>query len=295
MKTQKLLILLFSLFSTIFINVAQAQLFGSLKDLKDRIKNSIEIAKQQSTVNEQMVNNSLFDLNGSISQEINWVLLEISKDNFQEQIVIPVTNGLYETRIPLQGGAGVYKIELYSSIERHSSDYRRFKKISVENTDTRDMSFLLPTLKVQVDDERIKNLAARLTKNSQNEKEAFLEIYKYVTTKIKYDHIYANNANRIYKDYNAVYTLLNSEAICEGYANLLAALSRAYGIRTKVIFGQGVKNNGYISHAWNEVLINDNWEMVDATWDSVNKNRNYLFMTPVRFAQDHIKQTETKY
>ena len=295
MKTQKSFLIIFSFFIALFFNVAQAQFFGNFNDLKDKIKDSIKTARDSSANNKEIVTNSLLNLNGKISQEINWVLLDIRKDNFKEQIIIPVNNGLYDTRISLQDGAGVYKIELYSSIEKQSSNYKIFKKISVENTDTRDMSFLLPTLKVQMDDERVKNLVLNLTKKSLNDEQAFRAIYKHVITKIKYDHTAANNGTYIYKDYNAVNTLLSSIAVCEGYANLIAAMSRAYGIRTKVIFGQGVLNSRYISHAWNEVYIHGKWKVVDATWDSVYKTQSYLFMSPERFAQDHIKEIETKY
>ena len=295
MKNQKILILLLSLFTIFLSNSANAQFYGNLNGLNDKLKNAIEKIKKPPTSNNETVDNSLLEVSGSVSQETKWVMINIRKDNYSDQQIIPVTNGLYETQISLQDGAGLYNIELYSSQVRHSNNYLNFGKMTVENTDLRDMSFLLPTSKAQSDDERIIKLVESLTKHSKNDKEAFIAIYKYVTSKIQYDHSAANDGSYANKDYNAVNTLLSSLAVCEGYANLVAAMSRAYGIRAKVIFGQGVINFGYIAPAWNEVFINNKWELVDATWDYAYKKNIYLFMSPEVFARDHLKNTEMKY
>lgn len=299
MKIQKSKTLLLSLLLAMSLNVAHAQ---GLNDVFNGIKNKISDAgkaakdKAAAVSDDKVVSNSLLELAGTVDPDVKWLMVVIKKNDFKEQLSFAVNNGIYQTRVSLQDGAGVYDIELYSNknFDRYTS-YMRFKKFTVENTDSRDMSFLLPTFKAQVDDPRIKNLVASLTKDAQNDEEAFLAIYKYITSTIKYDHASLNDGSYVKKDYNAINTLLNSTAVCEGYSNLLAAMSRAYGIRTKVIFGQAKVPSGYGAHAWNEVLINDEWKVVDSTWDAGRKNQPYLFMDPEIFARDHIKETEMNY
>ena len=222
-------------------------------------------------------------------------MISITKNDFVEQLVLPIENGSYDTRLSLQNGAGVYDITLYtnSNIER-SANYTYVKKFSVENTDLIDRSFLLPTPKVQSEDEVIKVLVKGLTENAENEEEAFLAIYDYVTATIKYDYE-ALNDRSLRMDYNAVNTLTYSKALCEGYANLIAAMARAYGIRTKVITGMAKTSSGGGSHAWNEVFINGEWKLVDATWDAILSARTYLFMDTETFSINHIKEKETLY
>lgn len=74
-------------------------------------------------------------------------------------------------------------------------------------------------------------------------------------------------------------TLATGLAVCEGYANLFAALARHAGLEAVVISGHG-KGFGYQdlapgspvpqfkgNHAWNAVKIDDGqWKLIDATW-----------------------------
>ena len=278
MKTQKLFIVLFTFVFILFSNIASAQ-----------IPSSLPIS------NKETVNDSLLDFSGSIAKGNSWLMIQIIKNNYSPQHLIPVLNGLYKTRISLQDGPGIYTIQLYVANAKYSSNYTFHKLITVENTDSRDMNFLLPTYKVQSGDDRIKMLALSITKNAQNDEEAFIAIYKYVTKTIKYDYTVLEDNSYATIDFNAIKTLLDSKAVCEGYANLVAALSRAYGIRTKVIFGSATNSLGTFSHAWNEVFINDQWKLVDATWDSIRQSHSYLFMDVEEFAIEHTKETEMSY
>ncbi len=251
--------------------------------------------ENSSSSNKQTVNNSLLDFKGSLAQGNSWILINITKNNYSYKEMIPAINGVYDTRIPLQDGPGIYTIQVFEADAKMGANYVFHKTITVENTDSRDMSFLLPTQKVQSGDDRIKSLALSITKNAQNDEEAFMAIYKYVTQTIKYDYAAVADNSYTQIDYNAINTLLDSKAVCEGYANLVAALSRAYGIRTKVIFGSATNSLGTFAHGWNEVFINNQWKLVDATWDSILKNYSYLFMDAKEFSKEHTKETEMNY
>ena len=291
MKTQKLFIILFSFVIILLSNVASAQVSKVFSSTyKVTVDDSLLDLKGSLTKG-----NSLLDVNINLANGNGWLMIRISKNNFSQEELAPVINGRYETRISLQNGPGIYTIELYAANTKFNTSYQFHKSIAVKNTDSRDMSFLLPTFKVQSGDDRIKKLALSITENAQNDEEAFIAIYKYVTKTIKYDYAALADNSYAKKDYNAINTLNDSIAVCEGYANLVAALSRAYGIRTKVIFGSATNSLGTFSHGWNEVFINGQWKLVDATWDSILTSYTYLFMDANEFAAEHTKETEMNY
>jgi hypothetical protein len=66
----------------------------------------------------------------------------------------------------------------------------------------------------------------------------------------------------------------NKTAVCEGYARLFKALCQHAGIRAEVINGYGktephqVRQRFRANHAWNAVLIDSVWHLLDVTWAS---------------------------
>ena len=285
--------ILFSFLITLSLSTAHAQSFGGFfSGLKNRI---IEANKELPSKDLQEVDDSILNLTGAVAPDVKWMMISIIKNNFLEQVVFPIKNGIYETHVSLQDGPGIYDIKLFTNSNTNRNvNYTQIKTFSVENTDHTDRSFLLPTLKAQSDDIRIKDLVRVLTINATNDEEAFLAIYEYVTSTIKFDFASYNDPS-LRVDNNAINTLTTSKAVCEGFTNLIAAMSRAYGIRTKVIIGKANASAASSSHAWNEVLLQDEWKNVDATWDAQLGNRRYLFMNNDAFSLDHVKEYETKY
>ena len=294
MKTQKLNIFLFGFIFIIFSSTVSAQTNVVRKIVRKKAQEPIEKISNLQNSNNQIVNDSLLDLKGTLANGNNWLMIQITKNNFTQQEFIPVINGNYDARISLQDGPGIYSVGIFKGDTKYGS-YIYHGLFTIENRDERDMRFLLPTFKVASDDERIKSLALSLTKDAQNDEEAFIAIYKYVTKNIKYDYGVVEDGTYAQIDFNALYTLQNSKAVCEGYANLVAALSRAYGIRTKVIFGSATNSLGTFPHGWNEVFINDQWKLVDPTWDSIRQDYTYLFMDAQEFAKEHTKEIEMMY
>jgi transglutaminase/protease-like cytokinesis protein 3 len=71
------------------------------------------------------------------------------------------------------------------------------------------------------------------------------------------------------QDAQTVFT--TRKAVCAGYANLLAALGEVINEEIIVVTGDSRNQSGDISgggHAWNAAKIEDNWYLIDATWDS---------------------------
>jgi hypothetical protein len=168
-------------------------------------------------------------------------------------------------------------------------------------------------------------LAARLTKNLNTEKEKVTAIFKWITGNIVYrthtkrtpvlgkssrkykDWLNANEDTGALKPLNeraAINVLRTGEAICEGYARLFTTLCEYAGIRTEIIAGYA-RPNGYkpvskfgVNHYWNAVLLDGDWHLLDVTWASgyvtaggsefvQEYDANYFLTTPEQFIRDH--------
>ena len=72
---------------------------------------------------------------------------------------------------------------------------------------------------------------------------------------------------------NIEQTLKSKSGICYDYAALMAGMLRSLNIPTKLV--KGYKNDLNNYHAWNEVLIEDKWVIIDTTYDAafVKANR----------------------
>lgn len=88
-------------------------------------------------------------------------------------------------------------------------------------------------------------------------------VHDYLIANIEYD-------STISKDniYNICGALINGEAVCEGYARAFKYLMDGLEIPCTLVIGTGRNSEGNTeNHAWNYVLLDDNWYAIDATWD----------------------------
>lgn len=69
---------------------------------------------------------------------------------------------------------------------------------------------------------------------------------------------------------------------CTEHSVLLAALSRAQGLPTRVVFGALIvaEANAAYGHAWNEVFVDGEWQLVDATLQDSEEDLT-LYYVPV--------------
>jgi transglutaminase-like putative cysteine protease len=120
--------------------------------------------------------------------------------------------------------------------------------------------YLLPSRQVQSHHPEIEKLAAELTEGLHTDTEKSKAIYTWVASNIVYDveSYYENPENPRF--YSSLETLKNKVALCSGYAHLNAALHRAIGIKTKVVYGEG--------HGWNEIYLSGRWQEQDPTYGS---------------------------
>ena len=148
--------------------------------------------------------------------------------------------------------------------------------------------YLQPSHWVESDNEKIISLANKLTDGIKDDYEKVRAIHDWVCNNIYYDYD-ALYGYSVLDSISALETLESRRSVCQGYADLTAALLRASGFPTKVVsgfaLGLGVDSgwddkiisSGESNHAWNEVYISDRWVILDTTWNSNNKYSNKKF------------------
>ena len=137
---------------------------------------------------------------------------------------------------------------------------------------------------VQSNDAAIAALAESLTAGLTSDYDKARVLHDWVAENIWYDS--DAEMSGIVPPADALTTLRSRKAVCEGYANLYAALLRAAGIPAKTVTGGGLsagQSGGWTNarmteenHAWSEVYADGRWLLVDVTWDSGNTIKNNM-------------------
>ena len=198
-------------------------------------------------------------------------------------------SGELEMRIWLRWGKGSYTVKIcditearwnYQAVDGMTStdgkityygdnilaSYRYYPSVTftVNNTRDEDGTFLYPSSVVQSDDITVMNKAADLTAGLTKTEDKIKAIHDWIVTSKYYDQdSFPSESKR--KRQDAVAVMEYGMCVCEGYANLTAALLRNCGIQTKFISSKS------LNHAWNHVNVgtetNPDWRLLDTCWD----------------------------
>ena len=132
----------------------------------------------------------------------------------------------------------------------------------------------------------IDNFAKELVSKETTNKRKAKVIYEWIGSSISYDNDKANSVlNNDFKVRSgAVPTFEDKKGICFDYACLYVAMCRSVGVRVRIITGDGFNGVSWVSHAWNQVYIEEEetWINVDPTF---YKGGNYF--NSKRFDIDH--------
>lgn len=122
---------------------------------------------------------------------------------------------------------------------------------------------------VQSNDE-INKFAINLVEGKSGTREKARLIYKWVGSKIVYNDEKANRVlnNNVGVKSGAIPTFYSKSGICFDYSCLFAAMCKANNIKVRIITGQGFNGSNWVSHAWNQVYIEEEnkWINVDPTF-----------------------------
>ena len=99
--------------------------------------------------------------------------------------------------------------------------------------------------------------------------EKILQVHDYLVEITEYDSVSAAALSNQKNISNSAYgCLIHHKAVCQGYAQAFQLLLNRLGIECGIC--SGVARNE--PHAWNYVLLNQNYYWVDVTWDDPVKN-----------------------
>jgi transglutaminase-like putative cysteine protease len=270
-------------------------------------------------VEPQTTANSSVSLSDVLPEGARWMTVVIQKEGEEKTVdTVQVQSGEQVPTLYLQQGAGNYEVSLYVSKDDDRNwiaGYHHLASFKIRNEDERDVSFLLGSANIQVSDPAIIKLAQKLTRGLKTDRDKARAIHDWITREITYDVNGVKTGQFIQRRQDASSVLMSKLAVCEGYSNLFAALTRAVGIRTKIIYGPLGRLDPGLSkeqacgkleyyHAWNETYVDHRWISVDSTLDSGSEDgftgkfkrspNNHELFDPnsALFERNHLKCSE---
>ncbi|MBF7095527.1 transglutaminase-like domain-containing protein [Alkalibacter mobilis] len=200
-----------------------------------------------------------FDYNGE-----NKIKISVEKDH--DQIYYNyLDNGKYEI-FPLQFGNGNYEITLLENTTGKS--YKVLERFDIRmEIEDENLVYLNSVQSVDWNyEDSSTKLALQLTEGMKSESEKFMAIYDYIVNNIQYDYDKIEALEYSYlPDNDAIMDA--GRGICYDYSSLMASMLRSLGVPTKLVKGYGDFQPD-VYHAWNEVLLDGKWYLVDTTYDA---------------------------
>lgn len=137
--------------------------------------------------------------------------------------------------------------------------------------------------------EKIDNIISEIIKDDMNDYEKELAIHDYLVKNYKYD--YDNYINDTLPDqsYTPYGLLFKGTGVCQAYAETMKLFLNKVGIECEVVIGTSRGE----AHAWNVVKLDDEYYMLDVTWDDPTPdeegyaNYDYFNVTSEQLNKDH--------
>lgn len=141
--------------------------------------------------------------------------------------------------------------------------------------------------------EKLEEVIGQIVTADMSDEEIELAINQYLCDTITYDFDALDNAEEndfMYVDesfndsFTAYGALIDGKCVCSGYAAAFKLLSETAGLESIVV--TGILDGG-LSHAWNKIKLDDEWQIVDVTNNDTDYISNALLNLP-NFAGERI-------
>ncbi|SHJ61464.1 Transglutaminase-like superfamily protein [Clostridium amylolyticum] len=223
----------------------------------------------------------------NISPKLNTLLEESNiYTNLCKQIVIPVTNSKLAKALPnIVDNSFKVKIQDDNGIGTWE-DIKKYKNISL-NKNKQIVYYNGITLEEGIrSNEEINNYAKHITAGQNTDRAKARTLYAWIGSNINYDDDKAQQIlnNDFSSKSGSIITFNTKKGICFDYACLYVSMSKAVGLKVRMVTGEGYNGISWVSHAWNQVYLEDEdkWINVDPTF---YKGGNYF--NSRRFELDH--------
>jgi len=200
---------------------------------------------------------ALFGLPVGSSQDLTRVAsvpanIRIENPELLERLRLKI-DGIQSSEVILDGGRQTFRQDILTIVRESLSGLAPDR--AEKNGDEALSEFLKPSLFIQSDDPKIRELAASIVSADDT---ALTKARKLM------DWVYHNIEKRpVLSLPDALSTLENRVGDCNEHAMLLSALARAAGIPVKVEAGLVYLNDRFYYHAWNTLYLGE-WITVDA-------------------------------
>ncbi len=187
--------------------------------------------------------------------------------------------------IPLQLGDGGYTVKVFRHVK--DSEYEAVFTADVAYTAENPNDVFLASNEIvnYHESKSVYGLTQNVIDGAEDEMEIVSRITGYVLDEFSYN---TGKAETLTTDYipNIDTVLLDKSGICYDFAAVTAAMLREAGIPAKLVMGY--RNDSELYHAWNEVLVDGEWLVVDTTWDSVMQHRKISFQNPEVYSAEKM-------
>lgn len=107
-------------------------------------------------------------------------------------------------------------------------------------------------------------------------------IYNWIASNINYDIYMLRAPKGSSRDCSPGTVLQRRQSVCQGYATLYEAMAKRAGLKVEIVVGIGRSQDGgkAESHAWNAVMLDGEWKLLDCTWGAGFVNGNDYHRSP---------------
>lgn len=137
--------------------------------------------------------------------------------------------------------------------------------------------------------DKMEQIISETIKDNMTDYEKELAIHDYIVKNYKYDEENYMNDTIPDESYTPYGLLVKGTGVCQAYAEVIKLLLNKVGIECDVVVGDSREEK----HAWNIVRLDDEYYMLDATWDDPTPDEEgvtsyeYFNLTSEQFSQDH--------
>lgn len=135
--------------------------------------------------------------------------------------------------------------------------------------------------------QKIKEAKQKIEKNSDSELETIHQVYRYIRSNTKY------KTDKDNKQRTAYASLIEGNAVCQGYALAMYRLLLEEGIDNRIVYGLEIPPFGPpVRHTWNIVRYKGEYFHIDVTEDDVMDVIKFGLEGKGEFDKSHIPKKE---
>ena len=169
---------------------------------------------------------------------------------------------------PLQLGDGTYDFQVYKNVVGTRYSKEAEARLDVE-LDSEYAPFLCSSEYVYyTDDSPAVKASLQLCEGAQSDEQKLRILRTFIRENFTYDHERARTIRESYRG-DADMCFETRTGLCQDFAVMLASMLRVQGIPTKMVIGY----TGDTCHAWNMVLIDGEYRLVDVTAELGGRER----------------------